>query len=1300
MKEYNRRIRAGHWPLPSLAIIVEGVTHRPNMRLPPMRSALALSCLLAITLPARSEQPLPKVPAGFKIEVVLQAPDIEAPTALCVAPNGDVYFAEDPMDMSGPPTKNLDRIWLLKGGDAKKKILIADKMWAVMGMEIVRDKLYVVHAPYVTAFTLDTEGKVKERRDLFKDLGPPVAGLPSFNDHIPSGIRMGMDGWLYVSIGDKGIPKMTRKEERDGSVHVAEGRLRHSDKGRHISLEGGGVIRFRPDGSGLEVFASGTRNHLDVPMDENDRIFVRDNTDDGDGWNTRFMYLPPGAFMGYPWAFKQHPKEALPMIHDFGGGSPCGGWVYCDDGLPDTYRGRIFHCEWGKGKVLAVKVLPDGGGFKLVDEIKFIDPEGTAYKDFRPYTLRPTADGGGFYVTDWGYSGWLAKVKAGRLLKVTYVNDDVKPQPRGPETDKIEELVKRLGHPAHSERLRAQRALIALGKDAAAPLKKRLKGEFATFALRDDLSPEAKRHALWVLRAVDNFGIWTDVAMRAVKDDDAGVRLQAVRVLGSYVPPKDQRALGEGIRGALLRQLFNDSDPQVRLHAARGLAFNPPDDCFELVAGLEEEQDAWVRVAIVRAVKRCDWKSAGNAFFKQASRRSMTPLIDGMLLALTDAYDLDAVAILRKLVNHKDPVVRARAVAVLARMYHDRKPYAGTWWGTQPEKQPPPARVVAWQGTSKVRESLIAALADQDAAVRKAVVAGLLAIRDPATLDPLTKQFAEEKDANTRADIVRAVAGLHLPAAAEFLGTVAKDDKESERPRLEAIAGLETVKTQSSVEILASLAAPSQPVPLQVRALEGLGVLKLPAGKQACVDALKSKEAPVRLAAVLATARVVGAESVELLTPLLKDKESHVRLEVVKSLGSLKSKAAIPVLLRAATDKSLEFPAILALAQTPDSRALSAYLTGLGSKNADLRTSCRGALSAIREQITPALKELVKRNEVPATLLPELRSIYSTYSPILNWRLIGPIPDDGKIYPPQVEQKFDATYKIGGKDLKWQEAKGDAKNHGKVELASRFKPNTDVVAYGYAEIDSAGDRDAQLLVGSDDSIVIWINGKKVHEFLADRGWAHDQEKVNIKLVKGRNRLLIKCGNHSGPWEYSVAVSSEPSKYDFLQGGARKFDLEEFRAFARKNAGDAERGHKLFMDAKGLACVKCHAVGGMGGQVGPSLDGIGLKYQREDLMTSILEPSKVIAQGYETIIIVTKKGKTLTGVFKGETGDAVRLVDKEGMLHTVAKKDIEDREFSPVSIMPNGLSDGMTLQDFADLIAYMQARGEDKAPPKK
>src|SRR5262249_44658347 len=162
----------------------------------------------------------------------------------------------------------------------------------------------------------------------------------------------------------------------------------------------------------------------------------------------------------------------------------------------------------------------------------------------------------------------------------------------------------------------------------------------------------------------------------------------------------------------------------------------------------------------------------------------------------------------------------------------------------------------------------------------------------------------------------------------------------------------------------------------------------------------------------------------------------------------------------------------------------------------------------------------------------------------------------------------------------------------------------------------------------------------------------------------------------------------------LQGGKRKHDLEDYRAFARKHRGDPVRGQKLFLDLKGLACVKCHAVSGQGGAVGPDLAGIGLKYKREDLMTSILEPSKVTGQGYETRVRNTRRGTTLKGVFKGESADAVTLADEEGKLHKVPKKQIEEKYFSQVSLMPNGLNEGMTLQDFADVVAYLEARKEE------
>ncbi len=1256
---------------------------------------LAASAFLAFAPSALAQQPaLPKAPEGFKVEIVLQAPDIEAPTALCVAPNGDVYYAEDPMDMSGPPTKNLDRIWMLKGGDPKKKVLIAEQMWAVMGMEIVRDKLYVVHAPYVTVFTLDAEGKAKERQDLFTDLGPKVAGLPGFNDHIPSGIRMGMDGWLYVSIGDKGIPKMTRKEKDGGSVHVAEGRERRTKEGNHISLEGGGVIRFRPDGSGLEVFASGTRNHLDVPMDEHDRIFVRDNTDDGDGWNTRFMYLPPGAFMGYPWAFKKHPKETLPMIHDFGGGSPCGGFVYCDDGLPEKYRGRVFHCEWGKGKVFAVKVAPDGAGFKLVDEITFLDPTATSYKDFRPYTLRPTADGKGFYVTDWGYSGWLAKVKAGRLLKVTYTGDDVKPAPRGKDDDKIDDLVKSLDHPAHSERLRAQRELIARGKEAGQSVAK----------LLDDgkLSGRASGHAIWVLRET-RIPRWTALLTLQASGKDHEVKVEAARALGSFIPgePGAEKQAEETCAGVLCHLLRTSESAPVRVHAASALkrVFDPR-QIPSMVVQLRDEKDPSVRFALTQSLKANQpWAELGKPDIVKLIEE-MPSLAAAIIPVLTEEFNIEALSLLIKLAECKDVDIRKKAIDALARVHHDRKPYAGGWWGTRPEQQKPPSRVVEWEGTPKVRDALLAALNDKDADVRKAAVAGLLDMNDLATLDPLVKQYKKETEVAAKTHLVRAIAGLQAPKAAEFLSQLLLDAKADEALRIETIAGLEKSKEVTASASIAKVAVAAEPVALQVRALEALGTMKAKESRAACETGLKSEQATVRVAAAGTLGKLGDAAAAPLLLPLLEDKDAKAQTAAIQALGLLKSKAALPGLLKLAAIEATQFEAITALAKMPDVQALPAYLTGLGSKNADLRKAAREAILAIREEAVPTLEKLVKGNEVRSDLLPELRSIYSTHSPILEWQLIGPFPKDDKAHPPEKEIDFAATYKGVDKDVKWRKVTGDAKNHGKVDLLKLLTPNTDVVAYAYAEIESAGAREVHLLAGSDDTITLWLNGVRVHSYQNNRGWKHDSDKVKASLRKGKNTLLVACGNAGGGWEFSVAIPGENEKYAFLKGGGKKFNLDDYRAFVRQNAGDAARGQKLFVDVKGLACVKCHAVAGQGGLVGPDLAGIALKYKREDLMTSVLEPSKVIAQGYETIIIATTSGKVMTGVFKGETGDAIDFMDAEGKRHSIPKKNIDERGFSPVSLMPNGLNEGMTLQDFADVIAYLEARREEKVPEKK
>jgi putative heme-binding domain-containing protein len=140
--------------------------------------------------------------------------------------------------------------------------------------------------------------------------------------------------------------------------------------------------------------------------------------------------------------------------------------------------------------------------------------------------------------------------------------------------------------------------------------------------------------------------------------------------------------------------------------------------------------------------------------------------------------------------------------------------------------------------------------------------------------------------------------------------------------------------------------------------------------------------------------------------------------------------------------------------------------------------------------------------------------------------------------------------------------------------------------------------------------------------------------------------------------------------------------------ARK--GDAARGRQLLAaSAKNdLQCLKCHTVRGAGGSIGPDLSMIGKKASRENLVESILLPSKAIADQFLTWNVETKKGLALSGLLVEETGDHVVLRDGNGKDTRVEKKDVESREKGPNSLMPNDLLVYMTADDVVDLTEYL------------
>jgi quinoprotein glucose dehydrogenase len=148
-------------------------------------------------------------------------------------------------------------------------------------------------------------------------------------------------------------------------------------------------------------------------------------------------------------------------------------------------------------------------------------------------------------------------------------------------------------------------------------------------------------------------------------------------------------------------------------------------------------------------------------------------------------------------------------------------------------------------------------------------------------------------------------------------------------------------------------------------------------------------------------------------------------------------------------------------------------------------------------------------------------------------------------------------------------------------------------------------------------------------------------------------------------------------------------------------GDPRRGSRIFNQKEEVACLRCHKYRGrngqlQGGEVGPELSDIGLRQNSAYILESILSPDKQIAQGFESIVIVTTDGKIVTGVLRGEDDKSIRLITADAKPITVLKENVEERKRGP-SAMPADLAPKLTKPELRDLVAFLTSL---KNPPKK
>ena len=133
-------------------------------------------------------------------------------------------------------------------------------------------------------------------------------------------------------------------------------------------------------------------------------------------------------------------------------------------------------------------------------------------------------------------------------------------------------------------------------------------------------------------------------------------------------------------------------------------------------------------------------------------------------------------------------------------------------------------------------------------------------------------------------------------------------------------------------------------------------------------------------------------------------------------------------------------------------------------------------------------------------------------------------------------------------------------------------------------------------------------------------------------------------------------------------------------------GNAANGRLIFNTTG--TCYKCHVVNRIGREVGPDLSQIGSKLSRQEMFESVIFPSAGISPNYEAYTVVLSSGTTLNGLITSETDESISLKSDDAIVRTFSKHEVDDKVRQTISLMPADLHRLMTVQELADVVAYL------------
>ena len=322
--------------------------------------------------------------------------------------------------------------------------------------------------------------------------------------------------------------------------------------------------------------------------------------------------------------------------------------------------------------------------------------------------------------------------------------------------------------------------------------------------------------------------------------------------------------------------------------------------------------------------------------------------------------------------------------------------------------------------------------------------------------------------------------------------------------------------------------------------------------------------------------------------------------------------------------------------------------------------------------------------------------------------MLGPVPDaDGfKTVHPVETTAIDLTskYEIGGNSFEWKQTKITSPDRPLYDFRTLFGSSPNSSVYSFFRFDTPTAQRMQLLVGSEDGVKIWQNGKLIFENDVVRPLIQLDDVVTLDLQPGSNDILVRVRMRQGLGgqyfhfrhlgEVKLTIPDKPDGLSLAErlksAGTGSVPVNpKFLAVDWVEAikgGDAERGRKLFA-AESLGCAKCHAATAKeAGGGGPSLTDAGKRFTIPYLVESVLAPNKVISPVFKSTIIQTTDGKVITGLVVAETAEKVEVLQPDTKRISLLVKDIEARKLTDISAMPQGIV--KTPEELRDVIAYL------------